>query len=173
MPRPAGTVYAGIGTADVRDCLDAHEHHNRWAIGVLSTENRGNNGNREFRFVKVDGHAPTLINAHTGRWQHVTELSIQWLKSFDPSLSSTNEGRVLAFIASALGQPSVLRVINEGFVHPWGQGGYLAPARTAASATPTVATAETLRVDPVAGVVRGVGRPSNCSEPTAVGSSPL
>lgn len=173
VARPTGTVFAGVGTSDVRECLDAHEQYNRWAVGVLSTENRGNNGNREFRFVKVDGHAPTLINAHAGRWQHVTELSIQWLKSFEPSLSSTNEGRVLAFIASALGQPGVLRVINEGFVHPWGQGGYLAPARTAASASPTVVTADTLRTDPVAGVVRGVGRPSNCSEPTAVGNSPL
>jgi len=71
-------VFAGLGTGDVRECLDGHAQFNRWAIGILSTENVGNNGNRKFRFIKVDGSAPTLLNAYLGRWPHVTEQSMQW-----------------------------------------------------------------------------------------------
>jgi hypothetical protein len=99
VANPAGNVSAGTGTGDVRDCLDAHERFNRWAVGILSTENIGNNGNREFRYVKVDGLAPTLLNAHAGRWTHASERSMQWLRSYDGSLRTTNAGRVLAFIA--------------------------------------------------------------------------
>src|SRR5262249_10496639 len=99
IPHPRGTVFAGAATSDVRDCLDAHHHFNRWAIGLLSTENIGNNGNREFRYIKVDGAAPTLLNAAFGRWSHLTEQSMQWRRSFDASLMTTNEGRVLAFVA--------------------------------------------------------------------------
>jgi hypothetical protein len=123
IPRPAGSVFAGVGTADVRDCLDAHAQFNRWAAGLLSTENIGNNGNRKFRYVKVDGVAPTLLNAYLGRWPHVTEQSMQWRKSFDASLTSTAEGRIIEFLATNLGLPKVIAALNSGFVHSWGQGG--------------------------------------------------
>ena len=127
IQHPRGTVFAGVGTGDVRECLDAHNHFNRWAIGLLSTENIGNNGDREFRYVKVDGAAPTLINAAFGRWSHVTEQSMQWRRSYDPALKTTDEGRVLAFVAEHMGIPRVIAALNTGFVHSWGQGGYLAP----------------------------------------------
>src|SRR5262249_40202488 len=39
VAHPRGTVFAGVGTGDVRECLDAHHHFNRWAVGLLSTEN--------------------------------------------------------------------------------------------------------------------------------------
>jgi hypothetical protein len=171
---PAGNVFAGSGTGDVRDCLDAHEQFNRWAVGILSTENIGNNGNREFRYVKVDGSAPTLLNAHAGRWTHVSEQSMQWLRSFDGSLETTHEGRVLAFIATNMGLPRVIRALNTGFAHSWGQAGYLAPATGRYQPPAAPVTASSLRADPVAGISRGLGgEANNCSEPVAVGRTPL
>jgi hypothetical protein len=165
IPRPAGSVFAGVGTADVRECLDAHSQFNRWAIGLLSTENVGNNGNRKFRYLKVDGVAPTLLNAYLGRWPHVTEQSMQWRKSFDASLTTTTEGRVLEFLAVNLGQPRVIAALNSGFVQPWGQGGYLAPATSAFPAPKPPVTAEALRLNPVGGLTLSLGRLDDCRAP--------
>ncbi|HTV52923.1 MAG TPA: hypothetical protein VME21_17150 [Steroidobacteraceae bacterium] len=168
IPRPAGRVFAGRGTADVRDCLDAHAQFNRWAVGILSTESVGNNGSRKFRFVKVDGAAPTLLNAYLGRWPHVTEQSMQWRRSFDASLDSTNEGRVLRFISTNLGLPRVIAALNSGFVHSWGQGGYLAPARSGFPPPSPPVTADALRTNPVGSLTRSLGRLDNCGEPLTV-----
>jgi hypothetical protein len=163
VARPAGNVFAGVGTADVRSCLDAHAQFNRWAVGLLSTENVGNNGNRKFRYVKVDGVAPTLLNAYLGRWGHVTEQSMQWRQSFDPSLGTTPEGHVLEFLARNLGLPRVISALNSGFIHSWGQGGYLAPA----------SSAEALRLNPVGGLTLSLSRLDNCREPVVVQPSGL
>jgi hypothetical protein len=171
--RPAGSVFAGVGTADVRDCLDAHAQFNRWAVGLLSTENIGNNGNRKFRYVKVDGVAPTLLNAYLGRWPHVTEQSMQWRKSFDASVTSTPEGRIVEFLATNLGLPKVISALNSGFIHSWGQGGYLAPASSGFAAPKPPVTAESLRLNPVGGVTFSLGRLDDCREPVVFRASGL
>jgi len=168
VARPAGNVFAGVGTGDVRNCLDAHAQFNRWAIGILSTESVGNNGTRKFRFVKVDGAAPTLLNAYLGRWPHVTEQSMQWRRSFDTSLGTTNEGRVLRFVAINLGLPRVIAALNSGFVHSWGQGGYLAPATSGFPPPPPPVTADALRLNPVGSLTRSLGRLNDCGEPIIV-----
>ncbi len=168
VPRPAGNVFAGLATGDVRECLDAHAQFNRWAIGILSTESVGNNGNRKFRFVKVDGAAPTLLNAYLGRWPHVTEQSMQWRRSFDGALTTTNEGGVLRFVATNLGLPRVIAALNSGFIHPWGQGGYLAPATSGFPPPSPPVTADALRLNPVGSLTRSLGRLNNCGEPLVV-----
>jgi hypothetical protein len=168
---PQGSVFAGVGTSDVVQCLDAHEEFNRWAVGMISTETKGNNGNAEFRYVKVDGAAPTLLNAHNGRWSHVSEQSIQWLENFGASLSSTDEGRVLSFVATNLGLPRVLREVNTGFVHPWGQGGYLAPLTSGFLPPRPPMTAEKLRDYPVAGMSKSLSGLNNCEEPIQLSAS--
>jgi hypothetical protein len=173
VARPPGTVFAGVGTADVRDCLDAHAQFNRWAIGLLSTENVGNNGSRKFRYVKVDGVAPTLLNAYLGRWPHVTEQSMQWRKSFDASLTTTPEGRVLGFVATNLGLPQVIAALNSGFMHPWGQGGYLAPPTGGFAEPKAPVTAEELRLNPVGNLTRSLGRLDDCNEPVVLHASGL
>jgi hypothetical protein len=170
---PAGTVFAGVGTADVVRCLDAHEEFNRWAVGMFSTETKGNNGNAEFRYIKVDGYAPTLLNAHQGRWSHISEQSIQWLESFEPSMSSTDEGRVLSFVATNLGLPRVLRGLNTGFVHPFGQGGYLAPLTSGFLPPRAPVTADKLRETPVAGISKSLNGLNNCEEPILLNASGL
>jgi len=171
--RPTGNVFSGVGTADVRACLDAHAQFNRWAIGLLSTENIGNNGNRKFRYIKVDGVAPTLLNAYVGRWAHVTEQSMQWRQSFDPSLSTTAEGGVLEFVARNLGLPRVIAALNSGFIHSWGQGGYLAPASSGFAPPKPPVTAEALRLNPVGGLTLSLSRLDNCREPVVVQPSGL
>ena len=54
--------------------------------------------------------------------------------------AATDEGRILSFLALNLGLPRVIAALNSGFVHSWGQGGYLAPA-TSGFAAPGCCTA--------------------------------
>lgn len=169
--RPAGRVFAGRGSADVRACLDIHDARNRWAVGMLSSENIGNNLAREFRHIRVDGVAPTLLNAHRGTWRHVSRTSMQWRRDRDREFARSEAGRVLRFIAGHIGQPGVLRSLNRNFRHSWGVGGYLGRSgRMPAGLIPV--SAEGLQRYPLLGTaaVRG-GRPDACQRPLIAGDS--
>ncbi|MEM8685331.1 MAG: hypothetical protein AAGF72_18045 [Pseudomonadota bacterium] len=154
-PFPAGRVFAGVGTSDVRACLDAHDEHNRWAIGIFSTENIGNNASSEFRHVKIDGFAPSLVNAHLGLWSHVSEPTLQWRASDDEDFRDTEAGWAMMFIKSHIAQPEVLSSLNSEFEHDWGQGGYLAMPDLAGTRPPV--TAELLRKRPVSSTQKADG----------------
>lgn len=162
---PSGRVFAGRGSADVRECLDTHDDHNRWAIGMLSTENTGNYLSLEFRHIRVDGYAPTLLNAHRGLWRHVSTASLQWRRDREAGERDRVDS-VLAYLARYLAQPAVLRSLNRAFRHPWGDGGYLAAGSVSPSALPGVVSARSLQQNPVAGVsYEHLGEPRNCLPP--------
>ncbi len=153
-PDPAGRVFAGNDTSAVRACLDAHDEFNRWGIGMFSTENVGDNLRNEFRFIRVDGYAPTLINAHRGLWSHVSEPTMQWRSATRPQMETSREGRTLLFLQANIGKPRVLSALNAGAEHPWGQGGYLAIPDRASRMDKVPVTTESLLEFPVAGVSR-------------------
>ena len=160
---PAGRVFAGVGTSDVRACLDTHEEYNRWAIGMLSTENIGDNVGREYRHIKVDGAAPTLLNTYQGRWTHISVPSLQWLAKSTPA---GEIGILLQFIVDNIGLPRVLKSLNESFVHSWGQGGYLANPSNFVGQLVAPVTAEKLQDLPVASMSKTInGQPQNCNVP--------
>ncbi len=170
-PDPAGRVFAGKDTAAVRACLDAHDEYNRWAIGIFSTENIGNNLSNEFRHIRVDGYAPSLVNAHRGLWPHVSESTLQWRTADRGQLEISDEGRTLQFLKRNMGKARVLSALNASFEHPWGQGGYLAIPETAAETRSVPVTTESLRESPVAGVIQQDKSMRNCHVPFIRGSS--
>ena len=146
----------------MRACLDAHDEQNRWAIGIFSTENIGNNASSEFRHVKIDGFAPSLVNAHLGVWSHVSEPSLQWRTQDDEGFRESEAGWAMMFIKSNIGQPGVLSSLNSGFEHRWGQGGYLATPDLAGTRPPV--TAELLRKRPVSSTQKAKGEQRrNCN----------
>ncbi|MDJ0916745.1 MAG: hypothetical protein QNJ05_03210 [Woeseiaceae bacterium] len=151
---PAGRVFAGGDTSAVRACLDAHDEFNRWAIGMFSTEHVGDNLRNEFRFIRVDGFAPTLLNAHRGLWSHVSEPTLQWRSDGRAQLASSPEGRTLLFLRRNIGKPRVLGALNAGAEHAWGQGGYLAIPDPNSKTNVVPVTPESLLDYPVAGVSR-------------------
>ncbi len=168
VAKPTGRIFAGIGSRDVRACLDAHEHFNRWAIGLLSTENIGDNGAGEFRYVKADGYAPTLLNSAQGRWSHISEQSMQWRTDIGAELERTESGRVLRFVAANMGLPRVIRSLNSGFVHPFGDGGYLTPGGSGFTAAAPPLSAALVRDNPVSLVSKSLNRLNNCVDPISV-----
>ena len=153
-PDLAGRVFAGKSTSAVRACLDAHDDFNRWAIGMFSTENVGDDLRNEFRFIRVNGFAPTLINAHRGLWSHVSEPTLQWRNASRVWLETSYDGRILMFLKRNIGKPKVLSALNDSARHAWGQGGYLAVPEAASRMNDIPVTEETLRDFPVAGVSR-------------------
>lgn len=161
---PAGRVFAGVGTSDVRACLDAHDDHNRWAIGMFSTENTGNNASREYRYVRVDGSSPTLTNAQQGRWTHVSQPSMQWHDAMAADVNESREGSVMRFISENIARPEVLRTLNTSFRHPWGRGGYLAVPRHASGFDTGSVTGKDPDQRPMAGTTRTLdGITRNCN----------
>lgn len=126
-------VKLNAGSGDVDKCLtdfdsganSSTQNPNAvkgWAIGVQSTE-RNKNETLAYRFVKIDGVAPTLENAASGRYGVIAEVTYQWLKSGGPT---GDKLKIIQKIASDAGRPSIIANNNKGFTHLFGQGGYLA-----------------------------------------------
>lgn len=128
----AGTANEGSGSGDMIACLNNHDGANRWAVGMLSTEKMEvnstpavNDGN-VWRFIKINGYAPTLLNVANGKYDFFVEQSIQWRNA---SSGNALGGLALALMqdfASEVGSPSIIRALNNGFRHSWGDGGVVA-----------------------------------------------
>lgn len=110
-----------------------------FALGYQATEK--NMGLQEnWRYVKVDGFAPTLENAFNGDYDQIYYLSFQ--NRNDNSYATgairvtpADVGAVNDFYNLNLEFPgSIVAAANEGFVHAWGQGGFLQPSATAPAA---------------------------------------
>lgn len=116
-------VFQGSGSGNVVTCMNAHDTNGRWAVGVLSTEfPAGTAGNLGYRFVKVDGSAPTLYNAANGNYQYVMEATMQWRNV--PALAG--DGLALATaIRDGFNSGVVVAAINSGLPQLYGQGGIL------------------------------------------------
>ena len=95
-----------------------------WAVGVQSTEKNADLAD-DFRFIKVDGVAPTIQNAANGTYMDWVEQTFQWRK---PAFNGPTGDKltIIEQIASNASSPANIAGLNTGFVHPWGQGGYLA-----------------------------------------------
>ncbi len=131
VPASASNPFTGpvitlnSGSGDVETCLDAADAAGKWSIGVQSTEKNANNSHA-YRFIKVDGVAPTLQNAASGKYFDWAEQTFQWRKAAYNGPTGDKK-TIITTIASNAGKPSIIAsVLNPGFVYTWGQGGYLA-----------------------------------------------
>lgn len=157
----SGTLVLNSGSSDVATCLtnfagSANPH----AIGVLSVEGRNNTNSAPYRYIKIDGVAPTLRNIHRGDYWFWAQQSCQrrnyaTLNANAPvGADDTTANRTLAFnalcgasSANSLGSFGALLALNNpqnaancssgsnlaqcGSLYTWGQSGWLATATTA------------------------------------------
>lgn len=150
------------GSSDVATCLTtlAGEAANPYAIGVLSVEGRNNNNSAPYRYIKVDGIAPTLRNIHAGDYYFYAQQTCQRrdyaaLAANAPvGADDTTANRVLAYDAlcsstkaTSLGAFGALVKLNNpqnaanctsgantsqcGSLYQWGQSGWLATPTSA------------------------------------------
>ena len=101
----------------------------RWAIGFQSTDNNANKS-QEYRYIKINGHAPTLANVGLGKYIAWVEPTFVYNNSHIFKRSSfllKEKFLVINELMRKLGEPSVLASVNTvNSFHEWGRSGFLA-----------------------------------------------
>ncbi len=107
-------------------CLNSHDVANRGAIGVLSTEFKPVAADK-WRFVRVNGYAPTLLNAAKSNYDFFGEPTIQWRTVSIAGLPILAGDQLTAANASYqfLALPAILSTLNAGLVQSFGDAGFL------------------------------------------------
>lgn len=119
-------LQANAGSGDMGDCVGdfGADGSLQWAIGYQSTEKNMDLADN-YRFVKVDGAAPTLSNVANDKYTDWVEQSLQYNTAAYTAADAVTQ-EVIDLIATEAGKPSIVANLNTKYVHPWGQGGYMA-----------------------------------------------
>jgi ABC-type phosphate transport system substrate-binding protein len=165
-------VHLGSSSGTVENCLESYNNGTTvtsagventggitaWAFGVQSAEKNAAIG-KKYRFIKVDGVAPTLANVHGGDYYHFAQQSLNYVGTLSGSVA-------LAYtaISDALSNPTKLGAL--GVDHPWGRSGWLADPSGAA---PFLTTATVSTTAPVSSYVKrnDAGAANSCAQPKA------
>lgn len=141
---PFGGPYVAdnSGSSDLGNCLaDYSDGTNnsgqnsgsttRWAIGLqFTTKNVGNT--KDWRFIKVDGVAPTIQNVAAGKWGYYSEESMQWrtnladLHNANTTADKNDTLTIIQYIANTAVSPTALAGLNNAYHYSFGDGGWLA-----------------------------------------------
>jgi ABC-type phosphate transport system substrate-binding protein len=133
-------VFAGAGSGDVRNCLDGHNDHDDFAVGILGTESRydalgsaGGSANaaagtQEFRYVKLDGRTPNLESVANGVYDFVEENVMNRLNTAfnGQNPPSGNKAALANYVRDSFGNLDVISTLVVSQSH--GLTGGLAPA---------------------------------------------
>jgi hypothetical protein len=94
-----------------------------WAVGMLTTE-RNTNLVKAYRYIKIDGAAPTVEEVAAGHYQYFSEAAYVWRK-LDPQPSGDTL-ILLQKIATDATAPSMFGQLNAAIAQPWGKGSFIA-----------------------------------------------
>lgn len=173
-------VVENSGSGDVEVCLNDFNNattnlganhptgkaYAAWALGVQSLEKNANLSNN-YRFIKVDGVAPTLENVANGSYQHWGESTFQYRNSSSKGPKG-NTLAILTKIANNAASTTYVAKENASFVHSFGASGYLVVPQIAAPAANGVFNAST----PVNPYSHSFNKTlNNCIVPTNYGKS--
>lgn len=167
-----GTVFEGSGSGNVVSCLNRHNTDGRWAVGVLSTEFSDSvaSGNG-FRFVKLNGKSPKLLNVIQGKYRYWMETTIQWRNGTPGPALGGDDLTFMNKVVALIGEPPVLQAINSGFLHDWVPSGGAGLLSLPSNFTPAfVYTTDAQAIDnPINTHTKApLGNPVNCQPPVAV-----
>ena len=110
-------------TEDIQDGETSGETVH-WAIGYQSTE-KNMDLSLNYRFVKIDGAAPTLTNVANDKYFDWVEQSLQY-NTDAYAVAAPAVKAIIDLIAEESGQPNIIKQLNTKYAHEWGQGGYMA-----------------------------------------------
>ena len=122
---PSHTTESPTGGGVVA-CLNGHDVGNRGAIGVLSTQFKPLAGDK-WRFVRLNGYAPTLLNAAKSNYDFFSEPTIQWRGVAVAGLPILAGEQLTAAksIRQFLALPAILSTLNAAWVQSFGDAGFL------------------------------------------------
>ena len=135
-------VTEGESSGDVEKCTNDFNNgtntsgknsllRKRWAIGIQSLEKNAPSGagtyTNPYRFIKIDGVAPTLVNAHAGDYYDFATQSLQY-KTGAPTVTVDAFNTLKPFIQDPLKLPALNKT------HAFGVSGWLATPTSVAPA---------------------------------------
>ena len=141
--RDCADVVGNEGSSDLSKCLTAKSDANRWAIGYQSLEKNANlqdNGGG-YRFVKIDGVAPTLENFLLGDYKEFGNVTMQtrgvdtWTAAngIDGTNSAVADALFADIISNFSNDASALGTLNTDaiFQHGFGESGWASQSAAA------------------------------------------
>lgn len=175
---PSPVIFNGIregtGSSRVSDCLLAFDDgsnpgsnnpnpagYQMAAIGLQSAT-RSEDDDHNWRYIKIDGHSPSLSNVHAGKYEQVFAQTWQ-----TASITNGNELLVVNALITASSTPSFADSLNND--QTFGRLGWLANAGSG-NCGAACTSDETLNPSlPVYPFVResNIGSPNSCSIPRA------
>lgn len=181
-------VAANSGSSDVSRCLDDFNQGTntsgkntglikRWAIGINSTENNANNA-FAYRFIKVDGAAPTLQDVVAGKYYDYAEQAFQYRTNPDRLLNAslasdkTDTLTMLAYMGAQGNTPNDTASVNTNYVFTWGQGGWLVTPRSTGGFNPSNPWVASNPVNTSTRAPFGKA-PNTCHFPTTIKAVPM
>ena len=138
--KSADNVFLGSVSSDVPRCLASLDEKNLWGVGILSTESVESLKNDSWRFIKMDGVAPTLFNTYSGRWSFFVEQSYQWRNERSGHELRGAKLALMSRIGMTLGDPAIVRILDQNFRHAWGSAGIVALSDPGSDIPPVRAT---------------------------------
>lgn len=185
-PVAANRIHEYNSTPRVIGCLNSMHANNKYAVGMASLEsvpgsaytNTGDaapfdtdTGN--WRWVKVDGYAPTLLNVAQGKYDFVYEATWQHRASGNPAGELTGDPKTLFDkVVATNSAATVIKELDNAFVEPWGTSGLIGRPSSGTSTAPSnntvlgVLTAAEVIANPINTWTRAAaGAPNSCNPP--------
>ncbi len=138
----------------------------RWAIGIRSTEASNKSlalspyWDYKYRFVKIDGYAPTIENVHRGDYWNFGTQNLQ-----ASPIANADTLAVFDVIANKAFTVTGLKNLNNDCKHGFGRGCWLGTPKVA-NASPEVFDVDLFTADPVNNFTRAPNnRPLNSCQP--------
>ena len=179
MDTPGATsVTMAAGANGMAGCLQTLNTQNKWGVGMVATSVNPFNTpapgtDNGWRFIKVNGVAPTLFNTASGKYDVYTESTMFWQTNTagSPTGLAIN---ALQEMSSGLANPTVISLVNAGDSgQTYGSwfGGFIAQAINPLNATPTYPLSVLgVNANPVMITSRSLNGPNSCQPPTGVWS---
>src|SRR5690606_32445684 len=106
-PADGPVIHENQGSGDVDNCMNHLADAGKWAVGVSSLER----GSDKFRFVAVDGVAPTLANVAANKYWDWAGSTLQYRAATGGSFSADDRQFALG-LAADTNTPAKLAAAN-------------------------------------------------------------
>lgn len=124
--------------------LNNAETAGEWAMGLLDAGRIGAGkdvapiASAGFRFVKIDGYAPTMVNVAAGKYVFIGQVTVNRREPWD---GSAQEKALVDAVTAALNDPSIVAKGNtsSALKHNFGDSGYMVVGATSCTTEATCA----------------------------------
>ncbi|WP_424194660.1 hypothetical protein ACMYR3_03780 [Ampullimonas aquatilis] len=160
--------------------MTSYDTANLGAVGMISTgfvpvdpfNGVQNPGNNAYRFIKINGSAPTLLNVVEGTYELYAETSFQYRNTISGNLQT-----IFDLMPRKLGDPTIIDDIDNGIRQYWGRSGLLALPSNGYSpviASGTTISSADITANPVNTYTKSPnGPPDNCQPPLPTANTDL